>query len=317
MKRISLTGRVPAQRKGHSVGMAGAGLILVLAGLLLALGSPLSAEMSGPLQEKMKVFVSILPQAYFAERVGGDRVDVSVMVGPGQSPHTYEPGPKQMYELSQAKLYFRIGVDFEKVWMERISKINPNMKVVDTRRGIELLPMKTHHDHGPHRPHGQGLKDPHIWLSLRLVKIQAETIYEALATEDPAHRAYYLENLKAFDRDLDKLDREIAQSLKKAKSRKFMVFHPAWGYLARDYGLEQTPIEIEGKEPTAKDLIRIIEEAKEEGIGIIFVQKQFSKTSAETVARAIGGKVVHIDPLARDYLKNMKAIADRLAGVLK
>jgi len=339
-----------------------AGLILVFTGLLLPAGSQLSAEISGPLQEKMKVFVSILPQAYFAERVGGDRVDVSVMVGPGQSPHTYEPGPKQMYELSQAKLYFRIGVDFEKVWMERIGRINPNMKVVDTRRGIQLLPMKTHHDHeegygqqekgrrpqghharkqqdehqgpnrhgthglddqyhredrGPYRPHGEGLKDPHIWLSLRLVKIQAETMYEALATEDPAHRAYYLENLKAFDRDLDKLDREIAQSLKKAKSRKFIVFHPAWGYLARDYGLEQTPIEIEGKEPTAKDLIRIIEEAKAEGIGIIFVQKQFSKTSAETVARAIGGKVVHIDPLARDYLKNMKAIADRFAGVLK
>lgn len=297
--------------------MGMAGLTLVLAGLLLALGSPLSAEISGPLEQKMKVFVSILPQAYFAERVGGDRVDVSVMVGPGQSPHTYEPGPKQMYELSQARLYFRIGVDFEKVWMERISKINPNMKVVDTRRGIQLLPMKIHHDHGPYRPHGQGLKDPHIWLSLRLVKIQAETIYEALATEDPAHRAYYLENLKALDGDLDKLDGEIVHSLKDGKTRKFMVFHPAWGYFARDYGLEQIPIEMEGKEPTAKDLIRIIEEAKEEGIGIIFVQKQFSKTSAETVARAIGGKVVHIDPLARDYLKNMKAIAVRFAGVLK
>ena len=320
------------------------GLILVFAGLFLPIGSQSSAEISGPLEREMKVFVSILPQAYFLERVGGDLVDVSVMVGPGHSPHTYEPGPKQMYELSQAKLYFRIGVDFEKVWMERISKINPNMKVVDTRHGIELLPMKAHHheerhglhgrhqekdqdEHHRHNGHGErgsahhhrakGLKDPHIWLSLRLVKIQAETIFEALAAGDPAHRAYYLENLKALERDLDELDKEIAQSLKKAKTGKFMVFHPAWGYFARDYGLEQIPIEIEGKEPTAKDLIRIIQEAKEEGIGIIFVQKQFSKTSAETVARAIGGKVVHVDPLARDYLKNMKEIADRFADVLR
>ncbi|MDY6954630.1 MAG: zinc ABC transporter substrate-binding protein, partial [Thermodesulfobacteriota bacterium] len=151
------------------------------------------------MEKKVKIFVSILPQAYFAERIGGDRVAVSVMVGPGQSPHTYEPGPKQMYELSQAKLYFRIGVDFERVWMERIGKINANMKVVDTRHGVALLPMKAHyHDeevegHGGrhhandqdehHRPnghaghgsdhhrHGEGLKDPHIWLSLRLVKI--------------------------------------------------------------------------------------------------------------------------------------------------
>ncbi|MDY6954865.1 MAG: zinc ABC transporter substrate-binding protein, partial [Thermodesulfobacteriota bacterium] len=146
---------------------------------------------------------------------------------------------------------------------------------------------------------------------------QAETIYQALATEDPAHGAYYLENLRTFHRDLDALDEEIARALKRAKTHKFMVFHPAWGYFARDYGLDQIPIEIEGKEPTAKDLIHIIEEAKAEGIGIIFVQKQFSKTSAETVARAIGGEVVHIDPLARDYLKNMKAIADLFAGVLK
>jgi zinc transport system substrate-binding protein len=150
---------------------------------------------------------------------------------------------------------------------------------------------------------------------LRLVKIQAETIYEALATAHPASSAYYLENLKRFKSDLDALDRRIAASLKKATNRKFMVFHPAWGYFARDYGLEQIPIEIEGKEPAAKDLIRIVEEAKQEGIDIIFVQKQFSKTSAETVARAIGGKVVAMDPLAGDYLKNMEAIADRLAGV--
>ena len=161
------------------------------------------------------------------------------------------------------------------------------------------------------------MKDPHIWLSLRLVKIQAETIYQALTEEDPSHRAYYQENLEAFHRDLDQLDREIVRSLRDMNSRKFMVFHPAWGYFAHDYGLEQIPIEIEGKEPTAKDLTHIMEEAKEEGIKIIFVQKQFSKTSAETVARAIGGKAVQIDPLARNYLNNMRQVADAFVEALR
>jgi zinc transport system substrate-binding protein len=292
-------------------------------------------------RDKIKAFVSILPQAYFVERVGGNRVQVSVMVGPGQSPHTYEPTPIQMSEMSEARLYFRIGVDFENVWMERVSKINPNMRVIDTRRGIELRPMRAHHHKGAHDNHeakhhqrhsqnrpteheshhhhhdGQGMKDPHIWLSLRLVKIQAETIYQALTDEDPSHKVYYEANLKAFQRDLDKLDREIAHCLKDMKRRKFMVFHPAWGYFAYDYGLEEIPIEIEGKEPTAKSLHHVIEEAKEEGIKIIFVQKQFSKASAKTVARAIGGRVVQIDPLARNYLNNMRQVADAFVEALR
>ncbi|MDY6950353.1 MAG: zinc ABC transporter substrate-binding protein [Thermodesulfobacteriota bacterium] len=297
----------------------------------------MSAATTTPSGEKIRAFVSILPQAYFLERVGGDRVEVSVMVGPGHSPHTYEATPIQMAELSEARLYFRIGVDFENVWMERVSKINPDMKVVDTRRGIELRPMRNHRHEEAHNDHeakhhehhrqgrptehhnhvGPGMKDRHIWLSPRLVKIQAKTICEALIKEDPSNRAYYEANMKAFHRDLDQLDREIARSLKDIKSRKFMVFHPSWGYFAHDYGLEQIPIEMEGKEPTAKSLHHVIEEAKEEGIKIIFVQKQFSKARAETVARAIGGRVVQIDPLARDYLSNMRQLAHTFEDALK
>ena len=272
--------------------------------------------------EKIKIFVSILPQAYFVERVGGDRVDVSVMVGPGQSPATYEPMPRQMVELGKAKLFFRIGVPFENVWMDRISKTNPKMKVIDTRRGIKLLPMKTHHLKTPkqHAGHQQGgLKNPHIWTSIRLVKIQAKNICDALTNIDPANKVYYQDNLRAFIDDLNNLDAEIVESLKDVRTRKFMVFHPAWGYFAHDYGLEQIPIEIGGKEPGARKLANLIEEAKNDGIKIIFVQKQFSKKSAEAIATAIGGRIVQIDPLARDYLNNMKMIAEtfRSIGVMR
>ena len=256
---------------------------------------------------KIKVFVSILPQAYFVERVGGVQVDVSVLVGPGYSPATYEPTPRQMAELGKAKIYFRIGVPFENVWMMRISRTNPHMKVIDTRRDIELRPMNAYHSDKAqeHHPSPKGMKDPHIWLSLGLVKVQAQNICRVLISEDPAQRVYYQKNLKAFHHDLDELDAEIKETLENLKTRKFMAFHPAWGYFARDYGLEQIPIEVEGKEPSARALAGLIKRAKQEGIKVVFVQAQFSTRNAETVAQAIGGRIVQIDPLAKNYLKNI------------
>ena len=251
--------------------------------------------------------------------MGGKHIDVSVMVGPGQSPATYEPRPKQMAALNKARFYFCIGVPFEDVWMERISKANPNLKLIDTRRGIELLSMKAYHGHdneGSHH-HGPEIKDPHIWLSPRLVKIQAENICAALIAEDIAHRPYYESNLRAFQAELDQRDGEISDILKHIKTRKFMVFHPALGYFARDYALEEIPIERQGKEPSAKALAALIEQGKKEGVQVVFVQQQFGHASAEMIARAIGGKVVYIDPLAEDYLENIRKIAESLTKAMQ
>lgn len=292
---------------------------LLFLGFALWIAPDLNAKSEMGPSDRIKVFVSILPQVSFAERVGGERVDVSVMVGPGQSPATYEPRPKQMAELNKARLYFRIGVPFENVWMKRISKTNPNMKVIDTRRRIELLSMKAHHRHDDeaHPHHGNEMKDPHIWLSPRLVKIQAENMCAALIAEDFAHRSHYESNLRAFQADLDQLDGEISEILKPIKTRKFMVFHPALGYFARDYALEEITIQRQGKEPSAKTLADLIEQAKEEGIKVVFVQQQFGHASAEMIAHAIGGKVVYIDPLAKDYLENMRKIAETFVEVMQ
>lgn len=193
------------------------------------------------------------------------------------------------------------------------------MKVIDTRRGIELRPIRAHYHNegGQHHHDSTGMKDPHIWLSLRLVKVQARNICDALISEDPAHRPYYKSNLRAFEHDLDRLDAVIRSVFKNLKTRKFMVFHPAWGYFARDYGLEQIPVEVEGKEPSARALADLIKVAKQEGISVVFVQSQFSTRNAEAVARAIEGRVVGIDPLARDYLKNMRKIAETFRRVIQ
>jgi len=258
--------------------------------------------------EKLHVFVSILPQAYFVERVGGTHVEVEVLVGPGQSPATFEPAPQQMTKLSQTSVYFSIGVPFEKRLVEKIQATLTNLRIIDTRQGIKLRTMQDEH-------HG-GSSDPHIWLNPNLVKIQATTICDELCRLDPQNAAEYRKNLKAFKTDLHEVDTRIAQMLAPLRGRKFYVFHPSFGYFADAYGLTQVAVEMEGKEPGAKELASLINQAIEDSVKVIFVQPQFSARSTKAVAEAIGGVVVLIDPLAKDYLQNLEDIAEKIVRVL-
>lgn len=266
--------------------------------------------------QKQCVFVSILPMKYFVERIAGERFDVQVLVGPGQSPATYEPTPRQMSKLSDAVVYFRIGVPFENVWIDRITKASPDMQIIDTRKGIELREISRHSHDKDSGAHG-GIKDPHIWLSPSLVKIQARTICDALVEISPEQRDEFEVGLRSFIEDLDNLSLEIKKSLSELKSRKFMVFHPSWGYFADEFNLEQIPIEIGGKEPGAKELAAIIDYAKNRNIKVIFTQAQFSQRSAKAIAEEISGKVIAIDSLDEDYINNLRKVANIFAGEIK
>jgi len=254
--------------------------------------------------EPLNVTVSILPQKYFVERIGGDLVNVSVMVQPGESPATYEPKPEQMTGLSNADAYISIGVPFEKAWLEKFQAANSSMKMVDTTQGIDR------------RATPNGGFDPHIWLSPSLVKIQSETIYSALSALDPANEGVYKANLDAFISDIDKLDTNIRTMLEKTESKKFIVFHPAWGYFALDYGLEMIPVEVGGQEPSAQELAALIEQAKAENIKVVFAQPEFSQEDAKTIANEIGGEVILISPLNPDWLNNLNRVAETFANVL-
>ena len=267
---------------------------------------PAWASVSAPLT----VFVSILPQKYFVERVGGAHVAVSVMVGPGQSPATYEPTPRQMSALAQARLYLSIGVGFEDAWMQRIQAANPGLRVLPMQRGIVLLPLAE-------ADAKHGATDPHVWTSPRRVEKMAATIRDALTEADPAHRRDYASNCRAFIAELDALDRDIRAILAHAAGKPFLVFHPSWSYFAQDYGLRQIAIEAEGKEPGAKALARVIELGRRERVKVLFVQAQFSRRTAETVAAAIGAKVVTVDPLAEDYAQNLLRVAHAFADALR
>jgi len=260
--------------------------------------------------EAMPVFVSIVPQKYFVEKIGGDLVEVSVMVKPGASPANYEPKPRQMAALSKAKIYFAIGVPFENVWLKKITAPNAKMKCIHTESGIEKIPMQHNHAHG--------IQDPHIWLSPPLVMIQARNILTGLVAMDPVHKTVYEANYKEFIIELVDFDAEIRNYFaEKDKGIEFMVLHPAWGYFAEAYGLKQVPVEIEGKVPKPADLRRLIQHAKERGLKTVFAQPQFSAKSAKVIADAIGGQVVFINPLAPDWPDNLRRVAAKFKAALR
>lgn len=303
-------------------------LISIVFGLLYVfLGNVCAAD-------KLPVFVSIVPQKYFVQQIGKVLVDVQAMVQPGASPATYEPKPKQMADLSKTKIYFAIGVPFEKAWLEKIAAANPKMKVVHTDHGIEKLAMALHHHHGDEavehhegEHHGEaehkedhhehaGL-DPHIWLSPPLVKIQARAILAALQEVDPGHRSVYEANFREFAVRIDQLDADLKKTFAGKRGLQFMVFHPSWGYFAHAYGLKQVPIEIEGKAPKPAQLKKLIQHARESGIKVVFVQPQFSTKSAKLVAREIGGQVAFANPLAEDWMANLHQVAAKFQAALK
>ncbi len=246
----------------------------------------------GVAAEPLRVFVSVLPQQTFVERIGGEHVEVHAMVQPGHSPATYDPSPRQIGALAEAELYVRTGVPFETGWMDRIRSANPQMRILDARSGIDLRAVEAHdHDHGnSHRGHAEhhspeGL-DPHIWTSSILVQRMALTIRDALTALDPDHGPAYERNFAVLAAELEALDREIRSALREMRGRRFMVFHPAWGYFADAYGLVQVPIEKEGKRPGPRQLAALIEQAKREDVKVIFVQPQFDREAARQVARA-------------------------------
>jgi len=265
--------------------------------------------------------VSILPEQTFVKAIGGDKVNVSLMVLPGNSPHTYEPKPSQMKDVAKAALYFAIGVEFENVWLSKFKNLNNTMQVIDLTQNIQMLKMQAHteHDEHGHQEHDDHKKhegnDPHIWTSPDNVKIIAENIYEALTKVDPANESYYKRNLQKFISLITETDSKIQSILSdKPKGTKFMVFHPSWGYFAQAYGLKQLPVELEGKSPKPKELIALIKEAREEQISAIFTQPEFSDSIAKVMANELHIKVIKVSPLAPNWSENLINIAHAIAS---
>ncbi len=298
--------------------------------------------------KKIDIMVSISPLVEFVEKVGGDKVQVEEVIPPGYEPHSYELTPQQLKKISDIDLYVKAGyIEFEDAYMDKIIAQNSSMKVINGAEGVQVREIEAHshehdedgddheeeadehededehdedgHDHEEEADeheddHEDHEIDPHTWLSTTNAKIYIRNIYNVLVELDPDNKEYYTANKQAYEQELDKANELAKKILGEIENKKVIVYHPAFGYFLDEYGFEQISIEIEGKEPTAAQLEELIEEAKEESVTIIFVQKQFSTYNAEIVADEIDGTVVQVDPLAKDYVQNMNSISDAIVN---
>ena len=280
--------------------------------LSLLIGTLLSGCFSGAPKPKDKVlFVSILPLKYFADKIVGNLYKVEVTVPPGAGPETYSPTPKQMMMLAEASAYFSIGyLGFEQTWLENFKSTNPDLHIFATSKRIDLIKdEKQHEDH----EHLQGV-DPHIWSSPKTARLIALNIFDGMIQIDPSNSDTYQKNLDLLLSEISKVDSTVTKLLTNAKSKKFIIFHPALGYFARDYGFEQMSIEFEGKVPSPKHLQMIIETAKSENIRFVLIQKEFDQENAEIIAKETGSKIIQIDPLDYNWPEQIISIAKKLSN---
>jgi len=331
---------------------------------LIGLGSLLYANVNA--------IVSIVPQKTFLEKIGGDKVNVSLMVKPGNSPHTYEPKPSQMRDISKADIYFTIDVEFEHNWLKKFQNQNKSMIVKDMGANVAKIEMVAHshhdeekhdnheehdehanhdehdehanheehdehenHDHAKHEKHNdhddhakhedhdekeehhdhhEGGEDPHIWTIPANVKIMATNIYNELSKIDSKNEAYYKNNLNTFLKEIEQTDSKIKMLLKDTpKNSKFMVFHPAWGYFAKEYNLIQLAIEAGGKNPKPKQIAYLIEEAKEEKVKAVLTAPEFSTRTAKQIAQEVGVPVIKVSPLDPKWSQNLIKLAEAVS----
>jgi zinc transport system substrate-binding protein len=267
---------------------------------------------------KIQVAVSIPPQETFVKAIAGDKVDIVLMVKAGSSPHNYEPKPSQMTAIANADMYLSIGVEFEDIWLPKFQSLNTKMQTLSLLKGIEKYAIsKKHQCKGNHADHSDNRErlDPHIWTSPSNVKIIAKNIYEALVSIDVNHTAYYKKNLEVFLASVEETDKAIKSLFARLEfNSAFMVFHPSWGYFAREYHLRQLSVEVEGKSPKPKALVKLIQQAKKEKIKAIFTQIEFSSASADIIAKALGIPVIKVSALSVDWSGNLLNIASAISG---
>jgi zinc transport system substrate-binding protein len=261
--------------------------------------------------------VSVLPEAWLAQQVGGPNVRVVTLVRPGESAELYQPTDAQIQELMHASVYFPVGMPFESGRAFQAIRDSRRLQVVDLRQGIPLREMVRHGhpgtEAGAHAEAAEG-KDPHIWLNPRLLKIEAATMAHAFEWVDAAHQETYRQNLAALEKKLDRLDDRVRRKLAPLRGKAMFVYHPAWGYFADEYGLRQVPIEIEGKEPSDAELTELQRQLRREKATVIFAQPQTPQRAVRAIIESVESvRMSILDDLAPDPSAAIQRAADEIA----
>lgn len=273
------------------------------------------------------ITVTIEPQRYFAEKIAGDKYTINSMVAAGLSPENYDPTPQQMVNLGKSQAYFRIGyIGFEQAWMNNIIQNNPNLRMFDLSEGFELLKSEDEHQHAEgeshddcekqtdSKGHQHGGIDPHIWSSVSGAKAVARNTLHAFIALDPENIAFYTANYEALLKEIEQTEASMHQAIDTLQNRTFIIYHPALTYLAKEFGLTQLCIEMDGKEPSPAMLKELIETARSGNTKVVFIQQEFDQKNAELIAKETGCELIRINPLSYDWNQEMITIANALSN---
>ena len=253
--------------------------------------------------DKKTIFVTITPMQSIIEEITAGDFDIEVIVPKGASPETFEPTPKQVTSFSDAELIFSTGlIDFEKSLVQRI---DGDTEVVNLSNGIELIAGSC--SHGNHK-HKHGV-DPHIWTSPRALRTMVTNAHKAIMAHYPDSVKYTEATGRLLER-INKLDNYCATRIKAEGVEAMMIYHPAYTYYARDYGIEQIAIEHDGKEPSLRQTTALIEKAKEHGVKAILRQPQYSEDKVRAIANDAGAEIITTDPLAEDILGEIERVTE-------
>ena len=254
------------------------------------------------------ITVSIAPFKYFVEQIAGNDFTVNIMVPAGADPHTYEPFPGQISKLRKSVAYISNGyLGFEMNWLDRFYETNRTMKKLSLADGINPIVSSSQHKGG----HIEGA-DPHYWVSARCALIMASSVKELLNELNPAQKLKYEANFQVLITKIQEVDSKAKELFSGIQNRCFMIYHPNLAYVARDYGLEEIPVEYEGKEPPPSRMKELIDRARKENIKIIFVQREFDTKNAKAIAGEIGAEISLIDPLSENWQKSTTDIINAL-----
>lgn len=273
--------------------------------------------------------VTIEPQRFFLDHIVGDAFTVNTLVPPGTSPETYEPAPSVMVDMAKSDIYFMVGdLGFENAWSERLAENNPNLRIVNCSNGIDRMEGECHHhdhgdahshdhgddhDHGHFHGHSHGGIDPHVWSSPSASKVIVKNMLEAVVELDPDNADTYRANYEMLVAKIERTDSLIRDLLSEVPSKSFIIYHPALGYFARDYGLQQHSMEFEGKNPSPAQIRALVDLAKKEQINTVFIQREFDTKNASVMAKEIGAEAFEIDPLRYEWDEELLNIASILA----
>jgi zinc transport system substrate-binding protein len=261
-------------------------------------------------QEELLLAVSIPPQAWFVSQISGDKASTIVLVGPGQNPHNYEPTPRQIQSLAQASAWILSGCEFEISLLPKIKSLFPNLLIVDGTEGVIFRYLEEHDDddHG----HSSLEIDRHTWLGREPVKILASHIKDTLSFFDSENEGYYYQRYEKLNFRIDDEFDNLKITLEPLKGRNVFVYHPSFGYFLDEFDIHQEAVETGGKEPGPRMLNDLVLKLKEEQAAAIFVQAQFPVNAARTLADAVDAQLISLDPLAYDWLENIRLMGNAL-----